>query len=88
VRSSGSSHPGNHSGPHFKKGGKSKFICSVHEALLDNAEDFNDDFLANMADSTLTLEGNDAEPSTSPVDPSVDASTSFDEAAIDDSAAK
>ena len=40
-----------------------------------------------MADSTLTLEGNDIEPSASPVDPSDDTSPSLDEAAIYDSAA-
>ena len=39
-----------------------------------------------MADSTLTLEGNDAQPSASPVDPSHDATPSLDKAAINDSA--
>ena len=40
-----------------------------------------------MADSTLTLEGNDAEPCASPVEPSDDASPSLDEVALDDFAA-
>ena len=45
-------------------------IPSIHQARLDNAENLDDNLLANMADSAFTLAGDDAEPSASPADPS------------------
>jgi hypothetical protein len=38
-------------GPRFKKGGKDKFLRSVHQALLDNAEEVDENILANLAGS-------------------------------------
>ena len=61
ARSSHASCSHNNSGPRFKKGGKGNFIRQVHQALLDNAEDFDDTLLANIADSTTTNTADDEE---------------------------
>jgi hypothetical protein len=46
---------GVHNPPRFKKGGRGKFMKSIHQALLDNVDDRNvdDELLTHMMDNTL-----------------------------------
>ena len=69
----------------FKKGDKGNVLCSVQQALLDNADNLDTEFLANIADSALALDDAD-EPSQAP-DTSGDASNTSDDVVLDDSAA-
>jgi hypothetical protein len=74
--------------PHFKKGGKDKFLCSVHQALLENADDVEDDLLANLADYfPASADVGDDEPAQD-VDPSAAPLDTQDEAVLEDSAAQ
>jgi hypothetical protein len=46
-----SQRPADTRGPRFKRGGKDKFLRSVHQALLDNADEVDEEILANLAGS-------------------------------------
>jgi hypothetical protein len=75
-------------GPRFKKGGKDKFLRSVHQALLENADDVDDDLLANLADSfPPSVDVDDDEPPQD-LDPSAASTDTADETILDDSAAQ
>jgi len=65
---------------------RDRFLCSVHQALLENAEDVAPVFLANIADSALAPDDED-EPSQIP-GTSVDADDTPDDAVLDESAAQ
>ena len=85
AKNPGSSRSLARTGPRFKTGGKSRFIRSVHQALLENAEDCDADLLANLAGSDLAPDDED-EPSQTPE--SHDADDTTDDTALDDSAAQ
>jgi hypothetical protein len=84
----GASRSFDRSGPRFKKGGKGRFLRSVHQALLENADDCDPDLLAHLADSAISPdeEGDDDEPSQS-ADSPVTGDTPAD-GVLDDSAAQ
>ena len=84
AKPSGFSCPNTRPAPHFKKGGKGRFLRSVYQALLENAEDCDSDLFAHLADSSLAPDDVD-EPSHTPE--LHDSDNTADEEVLDDSAA-